>query len=520
LLGIGACLAVARLAAQEPDPSAGGRGRTPEPTALPLWTRPDARAREDLGAVTRANSRAVILVGHPQAGLGTAWVLSRQHRLLVTNAHVADLIGSKGKMLAVVNGTDQVHQVKRVWYHPGVRRQLPGGKLSIRAECPSDGPVEPFSPDLAVLELTPDGPALPAELPMATAEELKTLFAQTVGMMGFPGHSTSWPGLGEKAQATYHDGVVSRLTNFRLSVNVPEEELQFVQTTLANWFGFSGSPLYLANGHVVAVNNSSRSAEKKGLKTQISHAVRVDCLWELLVHHGLDGKVPVPVTKSRLRIDRWLKPEAAGDHFRRAVKLVDEAASLINYQQKFRAGVDKCDEAILLFPEYPLSYQVRAAGLNNCYFYNRPGKQEALALLEQARKDAKLYFDKMGSDVRAVEGAATTALNWAALTRDRALIRKAVDDLDKVLSSGNLPAAPRAQLHSLRGMSHFNLGDKARAREDYNESLRLDPTNDVLYDNRARFWEAMRRDDLADEDRAKARALRKQHTQKPKTIED
>jgi len=445
-------------------------------------------------------------VGYPKVGIGTGWVVSAKHRLLVTNAHVADMIGIKGKLLAIVNGTDRVYKVKRAWYHPGVRRQLAGGKVSIRAECPADGKVDAWSPDLAVLELTADGPALTVELPMATPDELNKLFAQPVGMLGFPAHSTgkptgpgrqvqaAWPALGEEAQATYHDGVVSRLTNFRLSVSAPEEERQFVQSTLGNWPGFSGSPLYLSNGHVVAINNSWRPAEDRGVKLQISQAIRVDCLWELLVHHKLDSKVPVPIDKSRLRIARWLKPDEVEKQFRRAVKLVDEAAYLIDYRNEFLAGVAKCDEAIRLFPDYPYAYQVRSAGWNNQYFYNQPGKRAALDLLRKASKDAETYFKLMGSDVRAIEGKATTLMNLAALTENRSIIQETLGDLNKVLSSENVPEAQRAHFHSLRGQTYFNLGDRRRAREDYDESIRLDPQNDILFDNRARFWEALGRD--------------------------
>jgi hypothetical protein len=458
--------------------------------------------------VTRSLSRAVVLVGYPKVGHGTAWVLSCKHRLLVTNAHVADILGERGKMVAIVNGTEQVHRVEHVWYHPGVRRQLPGGKVSIRSGCPADGEVFWACPDLAVLQLSAGGPALTAELPMATPEEVKNLFAGTVGMLGFPGYDTAWPGLGEKAQGTYHDGVVSRLTDFRLSVNAPEEEFQFVQHTLGSWPGFSGSPVYLSNGHVVAINNSRRRAEARGVRTMISHGIRVDCLWELLVHHGLDSKVPVPVDKSRLRIKRWLVLGEAERAFRRAAKLVDEAAYLIDYRQDFLAGVKKCDRAVEIAPDYPDAYRVRCAGLNNYYCYERPAGEKARAALQAAAEDAGRYAKLMASDPRALTVVVNTANNVAALTGNNSRVKDALTALDQALGSENLTGPQRAEFHSLRGTCHFNLRNRASAKDDFNESIRLDQQNDVLWDNRARFWEAMGRDDLAEADRARARAIR------------
>src|SRR5207253_1677651 len=156
----------------------------------------------------------------------------------------------------------------------------------VRSPDPREGNVDPMSPDVAVLQLGADGPELPYEMTMATPEELKTLFAQPAAILGFPGHDTSWPALGEKALATYHEGVISRLTDFRFSTSAPEPEQQFLQYTMATWGGFSGSPVYLPNGHVVALHNMARYVPGRGGEVKsIPHGVRVDCLWELLVHH-------------------------------------------------------------------------------------------------------------------------------------------------------------------------------------------------------------------------------------------
>lgn len=528
LLGIGVGVAVPQLAAQKSAPTAKA-----DKEALPFWAPPEPKAREDLGATTRQLSRAIILVGHPKAGFGTAWVLSAKHRLLVTNAHVADIIGVKGELLAVVNGTEQSYKVKRVLYHPMVRRRIPGGGISIRAECPKDGDIDEKSADLAVLELTDDGPALTAELTLATPEELDALYAQTVGMLGFPAHSVgeldkatgrlklAWPSLGEKPQATFHDGVISRLTDFRYKTNVPKEDLQFVQSTLANWWGFSGSPIYLSNGHVVAINNSLRFDEKYGVKTTICQAIRVDCVWELLVYRGLDKLVPVPSEKSRARAQRWkdegLEPTESEKQFRRAVQLVDEAANAVDFKQDFQAGIKKCTEALELAPSYPDAYRVRCAALNNYYFYSRArlGKDQARDVLDSALKDAKKYADLMSTDARFITTLVNTANNYAALSKSSGSCKECLTLLDKALRSDNLSKPQRAEFLSLRGMCRFN-SQQNGARDDFDESIRLDPENDVLYDNRANYWEALKKTEKADDDRTRARAIRRTNLERMK----
>src|SRR5262245_50832126 len=66
-------------------------GLSPETGSLPSWSKPSQQAREELGAFVRASQKGIFLVGHPKHGRGTAWVVSKKHRLLVTNAHVADI---------------------------------------------------------------------------------------------------------------------------------------------------------------------------------------------------------------------------------------------------------------------------------------------------------------------------------------------------------------------------------------------------------------------------------------------
>lgn len=142
-------------------------------------------ARKDLGQAARLNERGVFLVGSPKVGTGTAWVISKKHRLLVTNAHVADIRHEAGgTLLAIPNGTGLVYTVEKIWYHPGVRRYFKG-VMSVCTMDPQEGEIDPHCPDLAVLQLSGDGPDLPIEFPLATPEEWAARFAARRNL-GFP----------------------------------------------------------------------------------------------------------------------------------------------------------------------------------------------------------------------------------------------------------------------------------------------------------------------------------------------
>jgi lipoprotein NlpI len=104
----------------------------------------------------------------------------------------------------------------------------------------------------------------------------------------------------------------------------------------------------------------------------------------------------------------------------------------------------------------------------------------------------------------------------ASLTKNKSRFKQSLTFLDEVLSADNLSKSQRAEFHSLRGVCHFNLGNRVYAKDDFNESIRLDPQNDLLFDNRAQFWEAIGNDKLADADRARARAIRRKSLEKVK----
>lgn len=511
------------VAAQEPAPSQTTSAKPDlAPTeSVPIWARPTSDAKSELGRMARALEPAVFVVAFPKLGHGTAWVISKKHRLLVTNAHVADIFHEAGgKMLAVPSGTDQIYRVAKAWYHPGVRRYLKGASsLSVRAPDPKEGDIDPQSPDLALLQLAPGGPDLPAEFTPATEQELKSLFAQPAAIIGFPGHDSSGlPRLGENAASTFHDGVISRVTDFNLRASSNPGELQFLQYTMSTWNGFSGSPVILPSGRVAAVHNMARYASKEWENDarevrSIPHGVRVDCVLEMLVHHKLEDQVPFPVDKSKLNVQRWIEPDARTEKARadyaKAEALVAEASNLLS-QQKFLEIEEKCNEALKIVPDFGYAYLYRAYATSNfaATTTKQISKSDKHNLLKQSLSDLKMFMKQVPSDLEGPVFYCMTRINIGILMDSPTDMEVVIQQLNRLAGVDGLSEHDKAGIHSYRAAANNFAGNKKAALADHNEALRLNPDAPTLWDNRARYWQENRRLDLAAADQAKADELR------------
>jgi hypothetical protein len=448
--------------------------------SLPLWSKPTPEAVTDLTHVVHSANPSIFIVGKPDIGFGTAFLISKQHRLLATNAHVADIMhNGSGDLLAIQNGTSNVFKIEKAYYHPGVRRSVAG--VTLRTSDPSKGEVDPRCPDVAVLQLA-DGADLPDELTLATQAEIYDLFAQPVGMLGFPGHDTvSWPGLGQKAEATFREGVVSRATDFLNNADAPPEQLQFIQHSMANWFGFSGSPIFLPNGHVVALNNSGKTESKNGLSTNLAYGVRIDCLWELLKANKLLEQVNVRSEAAAVDIERYSQPDPSEELLKKVDILLDDAWKDY-YKGDFASAAEKCNQSAHLLPNYARIYKTRVViyqnySARNFKLDNPLGQYYDQLALEAAKRVLQLEPD--GTD---------TYLDLGAIVSDLA-DRKAGDGqhhyaavvvqlTDKLIEKPGLPAGTKAYAYNVRagakGFSPETLADLKRADA-------LDPYNDNIY---------------------------------------
>ncbi len=499
------------------DPVAAALKLTRESGSLPIWEKVDAAAAVDLSSQVRGINRSVFILGHPSAGYGTGFVISRKHRLVATNAHVADLRSKADKMLAIGNDSSLVLEVDNIWYHPGVVRSSKAG-IHLRSADPAIGEVFPSCPDVAVVHLAGDTD-LPPELTLADRAEISDLFARPVGMIGFPGHDTvSWPGAGESAKATYRQGVIARATDFYNKADLPPQDCQFLQHTMANWFGFSGSPIFLANGHVAALNNSGSSVRKGGLVTSLAYGVRVDCLWELLAHHDLTDRVAVPVPKSELRLERFSGEDPQVQNLQKARDLVLRARVLIKENQWRPAG-DVLDEATKLMPGYPWIYDTRA-NLYHDYLKATWGLRVSNAI-RQGQADAYLAYDDMivAQREKALQLDPTNIdflVSLANARSNRAFSQyyRKYDDApnipenraiaDKILALPNITRSQKAMCYGLYAMSYSNID---ATMPWYHKQVEVLPYDPASYANRGGLYYDNEEFELAAADRARAKRL-------------
>jgi tetratricopeptide (TPR) repeat protein len=479
----------------------------PMPTYGPSQPEVLGPAQEGLTTIARKSLQAVVLVGHPEHGLGTAFVVSKKNRLLVTNAHVADIMATAGTMLAWVNGAAAPCAVDRVWYHPGIVRKH-DNCLAIRCQDPLHGPVAPPCPDVAVLHLA-DGLELPAELALATPGELNDLFAQRVGAIGYPKYDNArWPLAGDIPQPTFRSGFVNRLLSFSGDENCPSNERQMVQHDMGTWFGSSGSPIFLSNGHVVAIDTYlAVVASKNNATTNLDFGVRVDCLWELLFYHHLADQVTFAADRTSLSMRRYETPDPKETDLHSAIQLVHRCDRLL-LDGQYVLAAEYCNQAIQLAPAYAKAYQMRSEVLNEFVEFNKNtlDRNVQRQQLQWALDDAKRCLT-MSSDPSALLDMNMRRICLQQVTKDSPYDQDVTSAMTKLLDVDVLTPQQRAYAYRIRAVS---TGYQDAALADLDEATRLAPYGKAgcrSYNMRAVFWRMHNDPTRAAADREKAQEL-------------
>ena len=466
--------------------------------------KPTAAEAQKLSQVAAASSAGVLLVGHPDRGQGTAFVLSRKYGLAATAAHVADLFRGPGTMFAVVNGSNATYRVTRVWYHPGLRRNLDDG-LTVRSPDPDDGSVAVPGPDVAVLQLE-GGPPLPFEWPLAGPEVGNTLPAKPVALLGYPGYA-DWPIPGRPAVATLHLGIVQVEDTYAFEDGGHPSRRQLLEHSAATPEGSSGSPVFLGDGRVLGVHNILK-IEDLGLVNESGMSVRIDALWELLVYHKLDRFLPANDPRWDVMVPDEPPVDPRRADLQRAVKLVREAADLVARDDHRGAGA-LCAKALKLAPEYAGAYIQRSraytdyCGRHWDALSPEVRRQQAEWAIEDAKAGFFLGIDKLDGLCLLLQNSLFLGL----LDRDREAFEGTIQGAEEVLSRKYLDPRHRSFLINCRAQARHYLGDWDGALRDYTESIRLSPREPSWYLNRAHYWDQRNRPDLAENDRRVARML-------------
>lgn len=273
----------AKLAGLKQDLKA-SEAKLREETKAADWADVAERYRESLFLVVSASKADE--QGRQSVGIGTAFCI-RGDGILGTNAHVvvpiieAEKAKTLGAAFVIQNHTGRVFDIKRMAKHPGY------------------GPVN--SRDVGLIQIDPAGSTL-KPMTLASPDALTKLRIGTqLGTMGYPGELLRdylkaldlQKRESKTALATFKDGWIGRITDFNDRIASHADAL-WIQHSASLSGGTSGSPMFTADGMVVAVNNSgidyhvqvAQGAGGNAIRTpsaaEIGHAVRVDVLSGLL----------------------------------------------------------------------------------------------------------------------------------------------------------------------------------------------------------------------------------------------
>ena len=466
---------------------------------------PDGQS--DFGITIKSFQQAVMSVGDPdRKDWGTGFVISRAHRLIATNAHVADIA-----KIAVLNESRTNYKVERIWYHPGVVRVMDDGKTLIQSANPADGRVHPEFSDVAILKLEAVGPDLPAEVRLASPDRAQSILGSAIGIFGYPGYNHDQeirPDL--YASATFVRGSVSRLTGLRHIPDAPAAQRHSVSYDARTHGGFSGSPVFQANGEVVALHNHSH---KEGGVQTLASGIRVDVLWELLHKENICDLVSGEPVGLAERVSFALPVDPRVEKLQRARKLLSQSADEILHDE-FREAKHLLDDAIQILPDYWRLYHQKSKNI----IHLMGDEWEEMSVNDKIRytkeslnnlQTASLYYQQSmgGLSATLVLDQARDLLTLGRVGGDRVAFQKAVAILDEGSLRNGMTSSEAAHLLALRGAAKTELNDLSGALTDLTDAIRLSPKAKTYYENRAWVWSKMGRPAEAARDRERHRQI-------------
>jgi hypothetical protein len=462
-------------------------------------------ATEPLSVAARKVRDALVLIGSPDdklRRLATGFVISKSNRLVATNAHVADLNAELVPLYVVPNGKTTAFTVDKVWYHPALVR-IDSDGVPRRSTDPGVGTVYSFCPDVAVLQLKEDkNNVLPAEVILASPGEITDLWALQAWMAGYPSTNTTFPQSTNSSSfsATIHGGMIEHFGNFAGGVDPDNSNNQLVEYTMETSGGFSGSPVFLHNGHVVAIDNAHRTEQTREMTTTVASGIRIDSLWELLAFNKMENQVNPPVMVDSAQMQRNTDPKRPVDQ--KPIQAINDLGTLNgrSFDDQGRIlskDIEAAPKMAILYYKRGLWYlnNLRSAG-------GKMTKDERIAQLTHAAEDFKMTISLDPNNVRAMlyscyvsaQTIGEKARAQAAKQTDYTAVIQQTDytaviqHIDNILAIQTLTLGQQAWAWQIRAFCHWSSPD---AKDDLDKAIDLVPQWDVSYLLRSQYWTAL-----------------------------
>lgn len=233
--------------------------------------------------IAKKNERALfmLIAKTPEGLVGycTAFAVTRDG-ILGTNAHCVRNLGDM---------SDQgVKTVARMNRHPERTYEV------VKWKSHKDYNNKAFSADVALVKLQLGDEKLPVAVELAGTEELTHLApGLPIYTMGFPGKVMNE----KRPAADFRAAVISRLTDYDNEPRSGDANKVVWHSALTSK-GTSGSPIFNANGRVVAVNNGGLSARRVYIKDAKTGAMSEDVAYDAT---GLNFGIRVDVFEELLK---------------------------------------------------------------------------------------------------------------------------------------------------------------------------------------------------------------------------
>lgn len=215
--------------------------------------------------------------------INTGFLICRQPPLVATVAHDVINVEDLSKLVVQANETGVKWKVKAVHLHPEFK--------------PLETDQDPFSADVALLELEENETELGSALVLKNPSATQDLRGQEVLMLGFPFYLIVGLPRSEREhlEAVLRHGIVERHVDFDTSTTSPLAERPMIQSSVLAYQGDSGAPLVDRAGEVIAIQHGVRRIRvQQEVVGRLGMSINVRLLYQLIESTGFADAIRTP----------------------------------------------------------------------------------------------------------------------------------------------------------------------------------------------------------------------------------